>query len=207
LWGAGGAAEAGVYFSSSEALELAFPEADRIERKSLVVSDPQAAAIESLARAPLESRLVTIYTGVKDEEILGYAFIDIHTVRTMPEAFLIVISPEGQVDTLRVLAFYEPEEYLPPDRWLGQFDYRTLEETLRVGGGIHGIAGSTLSARAVTGGVRRSLALFEVLVKQAKQTPTGSEVAVDAKPSHPGQPDLLGDADRIAGEAPAGSGR
>ncbi len=162
------AAEAKVYYSKSEALDSAFPDADRVESRTVVLSDEQAAAIESLAKARLETRLITVYTGVKDDEIVGYAFIDIHTVRTLPEAFLLVLSPKGEIESLRVLAFYEPEEYLPTNGWLAQFDHRVLDPKLRLGGEIHGIAGSTLSARAVTDGVRRSLAIFEVVVK-AKQ--------------------------------------
>jgi hypothetical protein len=162
------AAKGKVYYSKSEALDSAFPGADRVDSRTVVLKDEQATAIESLAKARLETRLITIYTGVKDDEIVGYAFIDIHTVRTLPEAFLIVLSPEGQIESLRVLAFYEPEEYLPTERWLAQFDHRVLGRELRLGGEIHGIAGSTLSARAVTDAVRRSLAIFELLVK-AKQ--------------------------------------
>jgi hypothetical protein len=162
------AAEAKVYYSKSEALASAFPDADRVDSRTVLLGDEQAAAIESLAKARLETRLITVYTGVKDDQILGYAFIDVHTVRTLPEAFLIVLSPEGRIESLRVLAFYEPEEYLPTERWLAQFDQRVLAHELRLGGEIHGIAGSTLSARAVTDGVRRTLAIFELVVK-AKQ--------------------------------------
>ena len=160
------AAEGKVYYSKSEALASAFPGADRVDSRTIVLEDEQADAIESLAKARLETRLITVYTGVKDNEIVGYAFIEIHTVRTLPEAFLIVLSPEGEIESLRVLAFYEPEEYLPTERWLAQFDHRVLDHELRLGGEIHGIAGSTLSARAVTDGVRRSLAIFELVVKE-----------------------------------------
>ena len=162
------AAKGKVYYSKSEALDSAFPDADRVESRTIVLSDEQATAIESLAKAKLETRLITVYTGVTNNEIVGYAFIDIHTVRTLPEAFLIVLSPEGEIQSLRVLAFYEPEEYLPTERWLAQFDHRVLDSELRLGGEIHGIAGSTLSARSVTAGVRRSLAIFQLVVK-AKQ--------------------------------------
>ena len=95
----------------------------------------------------------------------GYAFIDLHTVRTLPEAFLVVLSPEGVVRTLRVLAFHEPVDYLPSARWYAQFDHKALRDSLRVGGDIHGIVGATLSARATTRGVRRALAFYEVLVE------------------------------------------
>ena len=183
--GASGA-EARVYFSRVEALELAFPDADRVESETVVLDDAQARAVQALAREKLESRLVTLFKGVRQGEVLGYAFIDVHTVRTLPEAFLIVLSPDGEVRSLRVLAFYEPEEYLPHERWLEQFDQRRLAPALRLGGEIHGIAGSTLSARAVTGGVRRSLALFEVLVRSGGAAPA----AHPASPPAAGAPSL-----------------
>ena len=161
-------ATAKVFLSRKEAIAWAFPGVDRVDERTVVLTDEQARAVEERAKTPLESRIVKLYTGLQGGEATGYAFIDIHTVRTLPEAFLVVLTPEGQVRSLRVLAFYEPPEYLPPDRWLEQFEQRRLDEGTRIGGAIHGIAGSTLSARAVTGGVRRSLALFEVLVKGAR---------------------------------------
>jgi hypothetical protein len=160
-------AAAEVYLSQREALALAFPDADRIEKKSVALDDAQADVVERLSGAPLESRLVTLHQGFRGEQLLGYALIDVHTVRTLPEAFLVRLTPDGRVASLRMLAFYEPSEYKPPDRFLAQFDARQLEPELRVGGAIHGIAGSSLSARAVTTGVRRSLALYQVLVAGA----------------------------------------
>jgi Na+-translocating ferredoxin:NAD+ oxidoreductase RnfG subunit len=153
-----------VYLSRQEALAWAFPEAERVEERSLVLSEEQARAVEALARERLESRIVKLYTAHGAAGVQGYAFIDVHTVRTLPEAFLVVLTPQGEVRSLRVLAFYEPEEYRPPARWLEQFEGRGLEAGTALGGAIHGIAGSTLSARAVTGSVRRALALYQVLV-------------------------------------------
>ena len=160
-------ARAKVFYSRSEALALAFPEADRVEDRTHILSEEHVAQIESLAHGPLDSRLVRIYTGFEKGEVVGYAFIDVHTVRTLPEAFLIVLSPQGAVRTLRVLAFHEPLEYKPSDRWYEQFEDKSLAEPLRVGGDVHGIVGATLSARATTRGVRRALALYEVIVQNA----------------------------------------
>ena len=162
---AAGSVDAKVFYSRSEALELAFPEADRIEDHTYALSEAQVARIETLARSTLQSRLVKLYTGWKGDRVIGYAIIDLHTVRTLPEAFLVVLSPEGVVRTLRVLAFHEPVDYLPNSRWYAQFEHKTLGEPLRVGGDIHGIVGATLSARATTRGVRRALAFYEVLVE------------------------------------------
>ena len=161
-------AEAKVFFSRGEALELAFPGADRIDDEMVVLDASQAARIEELAKSQLESKLVRIYRGYRGDELLGYAFIDIHNVRTLPEAFLVVLDPEGAVRTLRMLAFHEPLEYMPTARWYDQFETKSLDQPLRLGRDVHGIVGATLSARATTQGVRRALALYQVVVQSGR---------------------------------------
>lgn len=172
LVGAAAPASAKVFASKQEALAAAFPGAERVESRTYVLTDAQVEAVEQIARSAVESKLVTVYEGLREGRSLGYAFIDVHTVRTLPEAFLVVVGPGGEVRSLRVLAFYEPQEYLPTERWLSQFDARQLSDELQLRRGIHGIAGATLSARAVTGGVRRALAFYEVLVQNGTQNGT-----------------------------------
>jgi hypothetical protein len=120
---------------------------------------------------------VTLHTATKGGVVIGHALIEVHTVRTLPEAVLVVLSPAGEVQSLRMLAFYEPEEYLPPPRWLAQFERSALTDDLRLQGRVHGIAGSTLSSRAVTSGVRRALAVYEVLLRDGAGRPTASAPA------------------------------
>jgi Na+-translocating ferredoxin:NAD+ oxidoreductase RnfG subunit len=160
-----GAARAAVFMSKAEALAWAFPDADRIEDRRFVLTAEQAAEIERRAQAKLDSRIVTLYVGHQGDQVLGYAVIDQHLVRTLQEAFLVVLSAEGQVERLRVLAFHEPPEYKPSDRFLSQFEGKQGGEPLRLSREVHGIAGSTLSSQAVTGGVRRVLAYHEVLIR------------------------------------------
>jgi Na+-translocating ferredoxin:NAD+ oxidoreductase RnfG subunit len=158
-------ARAQVFMTKAQALTWAFPGADRVESETFVLTEDQVRRVEERARARLDSRLVTLYTGVKDGTVLGHALIDVHTVRTLPEAFLVVLGPDGGVLRLRVLAFHEPQEYLPPVRWLAQFEGKDGSAPLRLQRDVHGIAGATLSSQAVTGGVRRALALHEILIR------------------------------------------
>ncbi len=157
-----------VFYSKTEAIELAFPDADRTERLNFVLTDAQVEAVQKLARTKLEKKIIAFHRGWKADELQGYALIDIHTVRTFSEALLVVLDATGMVQTVRTLAFHEPEDYLPPQRWLDQFKEKALSPELRLKGEIHGIAGATLSARAVTGSVRLTLALYEVLIRQAQ---------------------------------------
>lgn len=158
-----------VFFSRSEALELAFPDADRVESETILLSEGQASRIEQLAHAPLDSKLVRIYTGFAGERVIGYAVIDVHEVRTQREAFMVVLTPEGSVRSLRVLAFHEPLDYLPTRRWYAQFVEKILGDPLRVGRDVHAVVGSTLSAQATTRGVRRVLAYYAVLIQEGRK--------------------------------------
>ena len=158
-------ATARVFLSRQQALELAFPDADRIEKETFILDDAQVAAIEEASRSKVESKLVTIFTAFRGDERLGHAHIDVHTVRTHPEAFLVVLTPEGAVRSVRVLAFHEPLDYLPTERWYEQFVGRTRADRLRVGGDVHGVVGATLSARAAADGVRRALAYHAILIQ------------------------------------------
>jgi hypothetical protein len=160
-----GSAGAKVFYAKDEALRLAFPDAEQIEARDVFLTVEQRAAIEGVAKSKLDSDLLTIYVGKRAGAVQGYALLDTHNVRTLPETFLIVLSPQGAVTATHLLAFYEPLEYSPPDRWLKQFDGATLDDRLRIGGDIATITGSTLTSEAVTGGVRRALAIYDVLLK------------------------------------------
>jgi len=162
-------ASAKVFLSQEEALTLAFPEADRSEKQTHVLSPEQVERIQRRARARLESKLVSVHSGWRGEVLLGYAFIDVHRVRTQAEALLVVLGPAGELRSVRVLAFHEPLDYLPSDRWYGQFEGKPSDDAFRVGHDVHGIMGATLSARATADAVRRSLAFYEVLVRGAQE--------------------------------------
>lgn len=157
-------AGATVFHSREEALELAFPDADRVEARDFFLTAEQRAEIEARAKAPLESDLITVYVGHRGEEVTAYAIFDTHIVRTLPETFLIVLTPAGAIAATHVLAFYEPLEYMPAERWLRQFDRKRLEDDLHVGRGIAAITGSTLTSRAVANSIRRALAIHGVLL-------------------------------------------
>ena len=162
LLGCASASRAQVFHSRESALRLAFPGADLVEPRDLFLSEEHARRISELAGVKQESRLVTVYVGKKGEELLGYAYFDTHTIRTLPETILVIVEPRGDLRAVHLLSFHEPPEYQPPPKWLGQFQDRTLDDSLALKRGIDGIAGSTLTARAITAAVRRILAVHQV---------------------------------------------
>lgn len=168
LFGSASTATAKVLHSREGAFKLAFPRAEKVERKHVYLSASQLAAIEKLCRCKQKSKLMTVYIGKRGQQTLGYAYIDTHVVRTLPETFMVVLDPAGKVEGVHILAFHEPPEYMPRPRWLAQFKGRAGGAKLRVQGGIAGIAGATLSAHAVTRATRRILAVHQMIGLGAK---------------------------------------
>lgn len=154
-----------VYLTPSAALALAFPPGIHVERKTVYLTEPQVESIQTLAKAKVESRVITYYVGHSTGGPLGYAFFDTHLVRTMPETVMVVVEPKGMVRFVEVLAFYEPEDYLPRSRWLLLFRRRRLDDQLQLRRGIANISGATLTAHAMNDAVRRVLATYQVAVQ------------------------------------------
>lgn len=157
---------AGVLLTVDEALALVFPDATT-ERESRFLTDGQLKRVGELAGARPESALVTRFCARREGGVVGYAYLDTHRVRTLPETLLVVLEPHGVVRRVEVLSFSEPGDYLPRDAWYGQFAHRSLDRELDLKRGIHPVTGATLTARATTEAVRRVLAEHAVLEEAA----------------------------------------
>lgn len=163
-----GPAPAEIFHSKESALRLAFPEAESFESDSIILSAGQVDAVEARSKTRVDSRLINVHVARSAEGIVGYAFLETHTIRSLPETILVAIDPDGTSRSVHLLAFHEPSEYRPPDRWLGQFAGQELNDELSLRGGLAGIAGATMTANAITAAVRRLLAIFDVAVAPAE---------------------------------------
>ncbi len=153
-----------IFFSKNEAMELAFGKGAQVEQLSLFPDENQVAKIEQEAKVKLDSGLFTFYVGKDQGKILGYAAIETNTVRTKPETLMIVLTPDGELRKVVTLAFHEPPEYLPPDRWFEQLYKRPLAE-MDFNKGVDGISGATLSTRSALNSIRKVMTIYQVMVK------------------------------------------
>lgn len=159
------------YLSLDEALSLAFPGA-RIERGTEFLTKEQKKAAEKLADEKLSTAIVHPYVAHDAEgKVLGTAWVDVHRVRTLRETLFVVVGPDQKVVRVELLAFGEPEDYIPRASWYGQYVGRRLDDELRLKRGIRGVTGATLTARATTSAVRRVLAVHQVLNGAPEPTP------------------------------------
>lgn len=155
-------AHARVLLRQDEALRLAFPDA-MPERRTEYLTEAQAKEAGAEARARVESRVWTYYTARSTSDAETFAYFDTHRVRTMPETVMIVLDENGRVRFVELLAFHEPDDYMPPGRWLRQLDGRALDGDLYVRRGIRNITGASLTSEALTQAVRRVLAIHRLL--------------------------------------------
>ena len=153
-----------IFYSKNEAMELAFSKGAQVEQLSLFPDDNQVAKIQQDAKIKLDSGLFTFYVGKDQGKILGYAAIETSTVRTKPETLMIVLTPDGELRNVYTLAFHEPPEYQPPERWFEQLYKRPLAE-MDFNKGVDGISGATLSTRSALNSIRKVMAIYQVMVK------------------------------------------
>ncbi len=159
--------------TQEEALHLAFPDVDIVERRTAYLDDAQLSLAADLAGqgASMESGIVTYYVARKGGELQGVAYFDVHRVRTVSQVLMIVVGRDDRIRRIEVVRFSEPPEYRPPGSWLAQFDGRGLDGDLSLRQGIANITGATLTAGAATSASRRVLALHQVIAPFAGSRP------------------------------------
>jgi len=159
----GGAHSGGkVLLTVDEALKLTYPDCE-FERQTVYLTDEQKKQVEKLARVDLKRGIARPYVVKKKGKVVGTAYFDTHKVRTKRETVMIAVDARGKVLRVELLAFAEPEDYIPRGKWYGQFKGKQLDDGLNLKRDIKGVTGATMTARATLSAVRRSLALHEVL--------------------------------------------
>lgn len=159
---AAGVASAKTFLTVDAALAQVYPGAE-VERTTVFLDREQSKRVAQLAGTKLTSDVVYPYEIRHGGKQVAVVFFDVHRVRTLPQTLMVALAMDGTVAAVEVLAFTEPEDYLAPGRWYDRFGGWVLSDELRVGRGVDGITGATLTARATTDSVRRMAALFHVL--------------------------------------------
>ncbi len=154
--------------NQEEALSRAFPPSAKVERRTLFLDEDRAAKIEKESGERLTGRIISYYVGIGPQGTLGYAYFDSHRVRTLPETIMVLVTPTGTVTRVSILAFSEPEDYLPKQAWLDQFAGRGLDSELAMRRGIRNLTGASLSAAAITSACRRILAIHRVVREEER---------------------------------------
>lgn len=149
--------------TQQQALASAFPAGATVTRQTIFLKPAQLDAARKASGVEFKEQMIVRYTGTANGRVAGYAYFDTHLVRTLPETVMVVVTPDGKVDRVDILSFNEPQDYLPKERWMEQFEGRKLDDDLSLKRAIRPISGASLSGRAIVNASRKILALHRVI--------------------------------------------
>lgn len=155
--------------SREEVLRSVYPEGSfQAQRVFLTNSEKERA--EELSGQRVRSALIARFLITDAEnQSLGRAYVDTHTVRTKKESLLICLDRQGEVIRIEVTAFLEPPEYQAPAQWYAQYEGFDFDDEPRMHQEIQPLAGATLTAQAANEAVRRVLAIDQVLQDRRRE--------------------------------------
>lgn len=157
--------EARVYRTFPDAVHAVFPQADNVKRRSVYLTREQMQRAQQMAQENIDTGLLVVYQITHAGKLLGWAYLDTHRVRTLNETLLVCIDDKERIIHVEQLSFAEPQEYMASDRFLSMFHGKILGPELSLKGKIPTTTGSTLTCSAVTGAVRRVLALHKIVLE------------------------------------------
>lgn len=151
-----------VYLTLEEALNLAFPDADKIVKKKVLLDSKARAEIGKAAHQRMDDSYFEFYVGMKGDKPVAHMVVDNVIGKAEPITYMVVFTPDGAVKRVEVMVFREPQGGEVRHRaFLKQYEGKRLTDPLRVGEDIRNISGATLSTMSITAGVEKLLAVFQ----------------------------------------------
>lgn len=155
-----------VLTSPLDAMKYAYGEDSIVSKKNILLSKKRALLIQKDARVKLDSKIFRTFKATKENKTLGFGVLINKKVRSKNAVVLYLISNEGILKNIEIIAFNEPKEYLPSKKWISQFEDIAVSTRLRVSKDIPTITGATLSASSITEGSRVAFALYSEVLKE-----------------------------------------
>jgi len=149
------------YYTPQEVLALFYPKAViQMETKTLT-SEQLTRAKTALGRGGI-SKTWSIHVAKIGNQVQGYVLIDNVPGRERPITYAVNIAPDGKVRAIEVLVYRENYgAQIKNQAFRKQFVGRKMSDTLTLGQDIQNISGATISARSITVGVKRALAVWQ----------------------------------------------
>ncbi len=167
-------AQAGIFLKEEEAAAAIFPDAASFEKIRIPSTPELRAKVQSLldtTRPSLWEQQYTIFKAKKAEALLGYGVIVEEIGKHRPITFIVGVRPDGKVEDVAVMVYREPYGGdVKYRRFLKQYAGKSLRNPLLPYRDIRNITGATLSCYSMGRGVRKALALVQVLfLREQKQ--------------------------------------
>ena len=159
-------AYAAEYLTVPQAQQLLFAEADRFVDAAVELSDDQRKAIENKSGVRQRWKKQAVWRAEKAGQLLGWFIVDEVVGKHEFITYAAGLTPDGKVRGIEILAYRETHGYqVRNPEWRHHFEGKTLADPFKLEQDIPNIAGATLSCKNVTNGVKRLLALQQVVLR------------------------------------------
>ena len=150
-----------VYLTKKQALDIAFPGADKVEKEKQWLTDEQKQAIGKLCLQTIKEMRFTFYYGIKNDKPTGYMLIDNIIGKSFPITFMTLLNTDGTVRDVEIMVYREPQGWEVRNKsFRHQFYGKDSSSDSR---DILSISGATLSVNAIKRGVYKAMAAYKVL--------------------------------------------
>ena len=154
------------YLTVTQARQALFPEADRFVDATVELSDDQRKAIEDKSGLRQRWKKQAVWRVEKAEQLLGWFIVDEVVGKHEFITYAAGLTPDGKVRGIEILVYRETHGYqIRNPEWRHHFEGKTLADPFKLEQDIPNIAGATLSCKNVTNGVKRLLALQQVMLR------------------------------------------
>ncbi|HVR74928.1 MAG TPA: FAD:protein FMN transferase [Planctomycetota bacterium] len=157
-----------VYMSEEEALRTIFPSAARVVREEVVLTVDERRAIEDVIEDRLGERAFTVHAGVKEDGSLdGFAVVQAEIGKFKLFHFIVGVEPDVRVRRVAVLVYRESRGgEVASRRFLEQYHGKRAADPIRIQRDIINISGATMSVNSMNHGVKKVLALLDVVYRR-----------------------------------------
>lgn len=157
-----GSALAAVYLTVEEAQQLIFP-SETLTSTPIILSAAQRDAIQKSSGVPIMPKIQRVW----QSEQGGFLVIDDVIGKHELITYAVGINPDGSLRQVEIMEYREAYGYeIRKKKWLKQFVGKTSAASFQLNRDIKNISGATLSCRHVTEGVKRVMALYEIVLKK-----------------------------------------
>lgn len=154
------------YLNVEQAQASVFPEAHDFVSAPVKLSGEQARLIERLSGVRVRSNEQRVWEARGQGKLLGWFIVDEVYGKHELITYAIGIGVGGEVRHIEVMDYRESYGYeIRNPAWRGQFTGKRQGDPLQFDQDIKNITGATLSCRHITEGVKRLLALHQVVLR------------------------------------------
>ena len=145
-------------------MQLAFPDANQIAWAQLPISQDDIETVREECQQIWLRDTLNLFVVKSPAGIDGYAVVDDVKGKDQLITYLVIVSSNLVVKSVEIISYRESfGGEIRNHQWREQFDGKTPDDKLLMPGEIRNITGATISARAITAGVRKILCTLHII--------------------------------------------